>query len=82
MDKDRAQHIADEYCSKVSEYRQAVYSGKFDDGFLFRLSFPNSGHHGMPIFIVTKQNGNIEHLEKHSEKYNRAWDASDAYFDS
>ena len=82
MDKDRAQQIADEYCSKVSEYRHAVYGGEFDGGFLFSLDFQGSGHHGMPIFVIVRPNAGVERLEKHSEKYNRAWNAFDKYVES
>lgn len=82
MDKDRAQQIADEYCSKVSEYRRAVYGGEFDGGFLFSLDFQRSGHHGMPLFVVIMPNSKIVNLDKHSDIYNRAWSASDNYFES
>lgn len=81
MDIDRAQQIADEYCSKVSEYRRAVYGGEFDGGFLFSLNSQLEGHHGMPIFVVVRHDNSVEELEKHSDIYHRAWKSLIVYSD-
>ncbi len=82
MDIQEAKNIADKYCAGVSEHRRAIYSGVFDGGYLFRLSFQGSGHHGSPLFLVINPNGAINYLEKHSDIYNKAWHASDDYLDS
>jgi len=81
MDKDRAQKIADAYCSKHHEYRHAVYGGKFDGGFLFSLDFNGSGHHGTPLFVVVKNNGSTDFIEKESAAFYKAWHSSNDYFD-
>ena len=81
MDKERAQQIADEYCSKISEYRRAVYGGEFDGGFLFSLDFQRSGHHGMPLFVIVRSDSSVERLEKHSEIYFKAWHSSNDYLE-
>jgi len=82
MDIREATAIAEKYCSEHSEYRHAVYGGIFDGGHLFSLDFNGSGHHGMPLFVIVRPNAGVERLEKHSEKYNRAWNASDKYVES
>ena len=74
--------IAEAYCAKVSENRHAVYSGGFRGGYLFCLDFQKSGHRGIPIFVVVRQSGAVEKIKAHSDVFYKAWDASDAYFES
>ena len=79
MTVQEAQKIADNYCSKRSKFRKAIYGGIFDSGYLFSLDFQGSGHHGHPIFIIIRRSGFISELECGSDIFYEAWDSSHAY---
>ncbi|MBR3283742.1 MAG: hypothetical protein IKI60_00255 [Alloprevotella sp.] len=82
MTVQEAQKIADNYCSKRSQFRKAIYGGIFDNGYLFSLDFQGSGHHGVPLFIIVRIGGVVEELEAHSTFFYKAWHYSNDYLES